>query len=104
MNDWERNHRTAHIYKDAYPPGTRVLLIHNNDIMHQLPDGLRGTVLSVDDQGQINCSWDNGSQRRLVPDVDEFRKLNEEELKEEQRLATEEYQEQQEETMQNQSM
>ena len=90
MNDWERNHRTAQEYKDAYPPGTRVLLIHNNDTMHQLPDGLRGTVLAVDDQGQINCSWDNGSQRRLVPDVDEFRRLTQEEIDEELRQQAQE--------------
>ena len=90
MNDWERNHRTAQEYKDAYPPGTRVLLIHNNDTMHRLPDGLRGTVLAVDDQGQINCSWDNGSQRRLVPDVDEFRRLTQDEIDEELRQQAQE--------------
>ncbi len=80
MNDWERNHRTAQIYKDAYPPGTRVLLINNNDTLHRLPSGIRGTVNQVDDQGQIFVAWDNGSQRNLVPDVDEFRKLTQEEI------------------------
>lgn len=90
MNDWERNHRTAQIYKDAYPPGTRVLLIHNNDTLHQLPDGLRGTVKSVDDQGQIDTRFDNGSHRRLVPDVDEFRRLTQEEIDQELREQAQE--------------
>lgn len=90
MNDWERNHRTAQIYKDAYPPGTRVLLIHNNDTLHQLPDGLRGTVKGVDDQGQIDTRFDNGSHRRLVPDVDEFRRLTQEEIDQELREQAQE--------------
>ena len=81
MNDWERRHRQAQRCKEAYPPGTK---------------GMRGTVRLVDDMGTIHMNWDNGRTLGLVPGEDSFRKLTEEELREEQRLAAEEYQEQQE--------
>ena len=46
--------------------------------------------------GTIHVNWDNGRTLGLVPGEDSFRKLTEEELREEQRLAAEAYQEQQE--------
>lgn len=96
MNDWERQHRQAQRYKDAYPPGTRIVLNHMSDPYHPVPEGMRGTVRVVDDMGTIHMNWDNGRTLGLVPGEDSFRKLTEEELREEQRLAAEEYQEQQE--------
>ena len=103
MNDWERQHRQAQRYKDAYPPGTRIVLNHMSDPYHPVPEGMRGTVRVVDDMGTIHMNWDNGQTLGLVPGEDSFRKLTEEELREEQRLAAEEYQEQQE-TIQEQTM
>lgn len=103
MTEWERIHRQTKEYKEQYPPGTRIVLNHMNDPKHPVPDGMRGTVDHVDDGANIHMHWDNGRTLALCPE-DSFRKLTEEELKEEQRLAVEEYQEQQEETMQNQTM
>ena len=51
MNDWERQHRQAQRYKDAYPPGTRIVLNHMSDPYHPVPEGMRGTVRVVDDMG-----------------------------------------------------
>ncbi len=103
MNDWERQHRQAQRYKEAYPPGTRIVLNHMSDPYRPVPDGMRGTVRVVDDMGTIHMNWDNGRTLGLVPGEDSFRKLTEEELREEQQLAAEEYQEQQE-ALQEQTM
>lgn len=58
MNDWERQHRQAQQYKDAYPPGTRLMLLCMNDPHHPVESGTRGTVEHVDDMGTIHMSWD----------------------------------------------
>ena len=37
-----------------------------------MPDGLRGTVEHVDDQGQLHMKWDNGRSLAVVPNADDF--------------------------------
>ena len=54
MNDWERQHRQAQRYKEAYPPGTRLMLLSMNDPHHPVESGTRGTVDHVDDMGTIH--------------------------------------------------
>ena len=98
MNDLEKVHRTAQVYKEAYPPGTRVLLIQMNDPHCPVESGMRGTVQLVDDMGTVHMQWDNGRGLGLVPGEDQFRKLTEEELAEELREQA------QEQTMQEQTM
>lgn len=44
MNDWERQHRQAQRYKEAYPPGTRLMLLSMNDPYRPVESGTRGTV------------------------------------------------------------
>ena len=68
-----------------YPPGTRILLNYMED-QWAVPSGTRGTVEHVDDAGQIHPKWDNGRTLAIVPQVDSFRKLTEQELREEQLL------------------
>ncbi len=99
MNEWERLHRQAEIYKKMYPPGTRVLLGSMNDPHHPVESGMRGTVDHVDDMGQIHMHWDNHRTLALVPGEDEFRKLTEEELAEELREKQEQQQVLDEQTM-----
>ena len=76
MNDWERLHRQAERYKQSYPPGTRVMLLNMNDPYSPVESGMRGTVQSVDDIGQLLMKWDNGRvacadpRRRLIPSID----------------------------------
>ena len=84
--------------KQEYPPGTRIVLNHMDD-KWAVPPGTRGTVDYVDDAGQVHPIWDNGRTLAIVPEVDSFRKLTEQELKEEQQLAHQNQGEQQWQTM-----
>lgn len=69
--------------RQNYPIGTRILLNHMEDGW-AVPTGTRGTVIYVDDAGQLGMKWDNGRTLALIPGVDSFRKLSEQELLEEQ--------------------
>ena len=59
--------------RQEYPPGTRIVLESMND-PHAPPSGTQGTVVYVDDLGQIGMSWQNGSSLSLIPGVDRFSK------------------------------
>ena len=84
MNEYDRLHRQAQRYKELYPEGTRILLLHMGDDPRPVEDNTRGTVEFVDDIGTIRCSIDNGRQLGIIPGEDSFRKLTAEELAEEQ--------------------
>lgn len=84
MNDWDRLHRQAEYYKQNYPSGTRVLLLHMGDDPRPVKDNMRGTVQAVDDMGTVHCAFDNGRALGLVPGEDSFRTLTAAELAEEQ--------------------
>lgn len=84
MNEWDRLHRQAERYKAAYPPGTRIMLLHMENDPRPIEDNTRGTVNAVDDLGTLHCSFDNGRMLGIVPGEDSFRKLTDEELAEEQ--------------------
>lgn len=83
MNEWSRLSREAQSIKEAYPSGTRLLLIEMNDPFAPVPSGTRGTVKMVDDIGQIHMHWDNDRTLAIVPGEDSFRKLTPKELAEE---------------------
>ena len=72
-----------------YPPGTRIKLIHMED-QYAVPAGTRGSVRYVDDAGQIGVAWDNGRSLSLIPGVDSFRKLTQQEVAQEQGMKMEE--------------
>lgn len=76
--------KRAQRYKSAYPPGTRILLLHMGDDPQPVEDDMRGTVRFVDDIGTVHCAFDNGRSLGLVPGADSFRTLTEMELAEEQ--------------------
>lgn len=57
--------------RKRYPAGTRICL-DEMDGEPQMPAGLKGTVYHVDDAGQIQLEWENGSTLALVPRVDRF--------------------------------
>ena len=61
-----------------YPPGTRIVLDYMEDNW-AVPSGTRGSVTQVDDAGTIHMKWDNGRSLGIVPQVDQFRKLTEQE-------------------------
>ena len=49
MNEYDRLHRQAQRYKELYPKGTRILLLHMGDDPRPVEDDMRGTVMFVDD-------------------------------------------------------
>lgn len=87
MNEWNRLHRQAEQYKAAYPPGTRIVLLHMGNDPRPVEDTVRGTVTAVDDIGTLHCAFDNGRALGIVPGEDSFRKLTDVELAEEQAPA-----------------
>lgn len=75
--------------RSSYPPGTRIELSHMDD-PYAVPSGTRGTVRSVDDAAQIWVTWDNGRSLAVIPGVDSFRKLTQQEIAQEQKTSMEE--------------
>jgi len=63
-------------YKAKYKVGTRIRLI-NMDSETTRRAGDIGTVVYVDDMGQIHMSWDGGGSLALIPEVDEFEIISE---------------------------
>lgn len=84
MNEWERSRQMAKRYKEAYLPGTRIMLLSMGNDPHPIEPDTRGTVKVVDDVGTLHCDFDNGRSLGIVPGEDSFRKLTQEELAEEQ--------------------
>lgn len=76
--------------RSCYPPGTRIILNSMKDPYAPVESGTRGTVRYVDDVGQIGVAWDNGRSLSLIPDVDSFRKLTQQEIAQEQGVRMEE--------------
>ena len=74
----------------SYPPGTRILLYDMDDPFAPVKPGTRGTVRYVDDGGQLGVAWDNGRSLSLIPGVDSFRKLTQQEIAQEQNMTMEE--------------
>lgn len=73
------NERQIERIKKAYPTGTRIMLDYMDDPYAPVPSGTKGTVVLVDDAGQIHISWDNGRSLAIVPEVDSFHKIGGEE-------------------------
>ena len=71
----------------SYPPGSRILLNQMTDPFAPVPSGTRGTVWYVDDAGQLGVAWDNGRSLSLIPGVDSFRKLTQQEITQEQSMT-----------------
>ena len=65
--------------RQKYPKGTMVQLLSMEDVQAPPPRTL-GEVQGVDDAGQILVHWQTGSSLNLLPGVDIFRILREEEL------------------------
>ena len=65
------NHAYADAMKRLFTPGMRIKLMMMQD-PSGVPDGTIGTVDFVDDAGQIQMKWDNGSTLALVYGVDVF--------------------------------
>ena len=55
-----------------YVNGSRVKLLKMEDNVNPVAPGSLGTVIHVDDIGQIHVKWDNGRGLALIPGVDRF--------------------------------
>ena len=67
MNEYDRLYRQAQRYREMYPEGTRILLLHMGDDPRPVEDNMRGTVKYVDDMCTMHCAFDNGrSEERRV--------------------------------------
>ena len=62
--------------KARYTKGLRIELIHMDDPQAP-PAGTRGTIITVDDVGNLIVAWDNGSGLNVVPGVDRVRIITE---------------------------
>ncbi len=56
--------------RQMYPTGTRVQLIHMDDVQAP-PPGTMGTVRGVDDTGSLLMRWDTGGRLNVILDEDE---------------------------------
>ena len=63
--------------RSCYPPGTRIVLNSMNDPYAPVESGTRGSVRYVD----------NGRSLSLIPGVDSFRKLTQQEITQEQSMT-----------------
>ena len=69
------SNREVQRIRTLYEKGTRVELIHMDDPWSNLVPGDQGTVVGVDDAGQIMMRWDNGSSLSLIPGEDSFKRV-----------------------------
>ena len=58
--------------RKQYPIGTRLCCDGMPDDPRPIESGTLGTVVGVDDAGQIMMKWDNGRSLSLIPGVDSF--------------------------------
>ena len=66
---------TLEMLRQIYPVGT-IVCLDQMEGESQMASGMKGKVLYVDDAGQIQVEWDNGSGLALIPGVDRFHKIS----------------------------
>ena len=55
--------------------GKRIRINHMDDML-PVPDGTEGMITGIDDIGQIQVQWDNGSTLSVIDDVDDYEILD----------------------------
>ncbi|WP_124100931.1 DUF4314 domain-containing protein [Ruminococcus sp. Marseille-P6503] len=71
------NENKAALLRQRYPEGTRICLDHMEDLC-PVESGTCGTVQFVDDTGTMHCKFDNGRTLGVIPYVDQFHKIHQE--------------------------
>ena len=51
--------------------GRRIRMNHMDDML-PVPDGTEGTITGIDDIGQIQVQWDNGSTLSVIEEIDDY--------------------------------
>ena len=62
--------------REDYPPGTKVELIEMCDPYRDMPAGMHGEVMFVDDAGGVHIAWSNGSTLAAIHGFDIIRKID----------------------------
>ena len=62
--------------REQYPVGCTVVLEEMNDPYREMPAGMTGKVIHVDDAGGIHVAWSNGSTLAALHGVDRIRRLD----------------------------
>lgn len=73
------NEKKIEMLKQRYPAGTRICLDRMENDPNPIPSGTMGTVVAVDDMGQLIMKWDNGRGLSLIPGEDRFHVIQQEE-------------------------
>ena len=71
----------AELLRQRYPEGTRICLDHMEDLC-PVESGTCGWVQFVDDAGTLHCKFDNGRMLGVIPDVDKFHIIEQEQTEE----------------------
>ncbi len=62
--------------REDYPPGCTVELVRMTDPYRDMPAGMRGKVLCVDDAGSVHVAWSNGSSLAALRGIDIIRRVD----------------------------
>ena len=75
------NEKKVELLRQRYPEGTRICLDHMKDIC-PVESGTCGQVQFVDDAGTLHCKFDDGRTLGVIPGVDQFHKIEHEQIEE----------------------
>lgn len=71
------NEKKVEMLRQRYPEGTRICIDSMDDYC-PIESGTSGTVEFVDDAGTLHCKFDNGRTLGVIPDVDDFHVVKQE--------------------------
>lgn len=75
------NEKKVELLRQRYPEGTRICLDHMEDLC-PVESGTCGWVQFVDDAGTLHCKFDNGRMLGVIPDVDKYHIIEQEQTEE----------------------
>lgn len=61
--------------REQYPAGCTVVLEQMSDPYREMPAGMTGKVIHVDDAGGIHVDWSNGSTLAAIHGFDRIRRI-----------------------------
>lgn len=62
--------------REQYPTGCTVVLEQMSDPYRDMPAGMTGKVIHVDDAGGIHVTWSNGSTLAAIHGFDRIRRID----------------------------
>ena len=62
--------------REDYPVGCTVELVEMHDPYRNMPAGMHGKVLHVDDAGGVHIAWSNGSSLAAIHGIDTIRRID----------------------------